>query len=129
MSDGYTKVFGNIDLVRMIYGFGDGHREKMARVVLKTNLEDVMNEYCRSHYHTRKVSSFITFLKESYTVKKRRKLLGRLQLCHCCSRHSHYKDVPIKPDDPVPESKKVDICHCNCRHWYRVLRLAKVLSS
>jgi len=117
-----SKVFNDLDMVRMIYGFGGEHRELWSKVKLVTTIHDVVDEFCDSDYHDRKASAFILFVKDCYTLKERRKLLGRLRLCHCCSRHSHYKDMPYKPSDPVPESKKVETCHCNCRHTFRMLR-------
>jgi len=121
-----SKVFENIDLVRAIYGFGPEHRQLWSQVVLRKTIHDIMDEFCNSPYYTRKASAFIDFLKEYYSLKERREIVGRLRLCHCCSRHSHYKDLPVKPVDPVPESKRVDTCHCNCRHTYRMLRRKRV---
>ena len=121
-----AKVFNNADLVRAIYGFGGEHRERWSKVVLVKSLDDVVNDFCDSPYHGRKAVDFILFLKDCYTLKERRSMLGRLRLCHCCSRHSHYKDERWKPVNPVPESKKVETCHCTCRHTYRMLRHAKV---
>jgi len=118
-----SKVFQNIDLVRAIYGFGAEHRERWTEVVnhfLETNIHEIVSEFCDSDYHDRKESAFLLFVKECYTPEERLGMLTRLRLCHCCSRHSHYKDVPYKPENPVPESNSLP-CYCHCRHMYRKL--------
>jgi hypothetical protein len=113
-------VFDNSDLLYKIYAFGDVGREKMAQIEFpRTNINDVVGEYCESDYHDRKESHFILFLRECYTVEERREFATRLRRCRCCSRHSHYKSLPFKPTNPVPESKQTDLCYCPCRHYYR----------
>jgi len=121
-------VFDNSDLLYKIYGFGDVGREKMAQIEFpRTNICDVVSEYCNSDYHDRKESNFILFLRDCYTVEERREFALRLRRCRCCSRHSHYKDLQYKPDDPVPESKKADRCYCPCRHYYRKFHKCQLL--
>ena len=71
------------------------------------------------------ISSMIRFVK-TYPPEARRRMLGRLRRCRCCSRHSHYKDVPYKPEFPVPESKQVGRCYCRCRAWYREFTSIKI---
>lgn len=119
-----ASVFNNRDLVQQIYSFGDvGHREKMSQIEFKTSIGEVVGEYAASDYVDRKEINFIYFVKDCYTEEERHELTQRLVRCHCCSRHSHYKEVRYKPDNPVPESKKLEACQCNCRHYYRKFKL------
>jgi hypothetical protein len=116
-------VFDNSDLLYKIYSFGDVAREKMAQIEFPENsICDVVDAYVDSEYCDRKESCFVLFLRDCYTVEQRRGFAKRLLRCQCCSRHTHYKTIPFKPADPVPESKKMETCYCPCRHYYRLLR-------
>ena len=117
-------VFESDDLLRTIYGFGDvGHRERMNRIVIETGIEDIIRDYIYSDYCERTSSAFVFFLKDCFDQEERDDMMVRLKRCHCCSRHSHYKDISRKPAVPVPESALiVDQCFCNCRHYTRLFK-------
>lgn len=95
----------------------------MDRIRFLTDIHEVFDMYHSSHYYDpdpRCKCSMIEYIKTEFDAEERQEMMKRLERCHCCSRHSHYKKVS-KPVDPVPESRKVDDCMCNCRHWYRIL--------
>lgn len=98
------------------------HQERMKQVMRDIGshgIEDIVTEFVHSDYCSRKESDFVHFLTDGFTQAERSDMLVRLKRCHCCSRHTHYKNVPFKPADAVPESKKVE-CFCNCRHYTRL---------
>jgi len=97
----------------------NAHRELMNRVRFRTGISDVVSEYAESDYCDSKEYVFVLFIQDCYTQEERNEMKQRLIRCHCCSRHSHYKDVKYKPEDAVPESK-VHECNCNCRHYTRM---------
>lgn len=68
----------------------------------------------------------INYIQDTYGEDQLQQYALSMKWCRCCSRHSHYKNVPFKPADPLPESKRVYKngyleCACKCRHLYRML--------
>ena len=117
-----NRVFNDPYLIAHIYGFGDvGHRERMRDIVFETTLEEEIDMFRNSEYAGRHFQYFILFMEDCFTQEERTNAAKKLLRCHCCSRHSHYKHLNHKPQDPLPESKKKE-CHCYCRHLYRYFR-------
>ena len=132
------RVFAIHDLVEEIYDFGDvgrdKHRQKLELVLHELGLwfydatQELENSHSSSDYPQYRVD-IVSYIEERPTVEKR-EYVKYLKRCRCCSRHSHYK-TDTKPDDPVPESKLVHPCHCNCRSYCRILsrKLAETLAD
>ena len=124
------QVFAIEDLVEEIYDFADAgrdvHREKLnalqdeARLWFYDAAKELENSYFRSGYprHRGKDKPFLSYVQECYTLEDQLDYAKYFKRCRCCSRHSHYK-TEAKPQNPLPESKKIDKCYCKCRHFSR----------
>ena len=122
------RVFSVRELVELIYDFSDAGREehqaKFAEVceqIIPESSYWVEKEFYTEYYDMRmrkrgEKNAFIDFVNECFKPQSYAKQLLR---CHCCSRHSHYKALPYKPQHPLPESLYIQECLCNCRHLYR----------
>jgi len=127
----YTKVFNNSSLVEAIREFSNQgfpeHQDCMRQIhyhlLIDPSFEDLLSEF----YYVRYENSMrrdenphiVEYLQETYDEGELRQFSLSMKWCRCCSRHSHYKNVPFKPADPLPESKLVE-CRCPCRRLYRV---------
>jgi len=123
------QVFAIQDLVEEIYDFGDAgrdvHREKLSAVKDEARLwfydaaKELENSYYSSDYPRHRGNNpFLTYVQECYTLEDKLEYAKYFKRCRCCSRHSHYK-TEAKPQNPLPESKKIEKCHCKCRHYSR----------
>jgi hypothetical protein len=111
-------VWNNPDIIRHIYSFGDGHRERMKQVFedIKVDPSNFMTRMKKRIGHR----TVDLYLMDEYSYKEKRLLTTFFGSCFCCSRHSHYRRDLYKPPIPVPESK-VKECDCRCREMYRRL--------
>jgi len=121
------KVFQNGDLLRLIYGFGDNHRDSMVRIrkeIKSAFLSKVPQQYpyTRPDYH----------LMNGKNMKDTLELFFQLRRCMCCTRHAHNKPqlglvqrfdntwIAIdKRHFQVPECTNFHDCDCSCRHEMR----------
>jgi hypothetical protein len=119
------QVFDNYDLVRQIYSFGDvEHRKKMSRIRFSNHIHEMENCFHSTCFPlTMSTYALIEYMKKEFCEEDHRFYAKAFLRCRCCSRHSHYKDIP-KPEDPVPESRPnfEAYCNCSCRHWYRAFK-------
>ena len=109
----------------LLDGFEE-HRERMSEVRKEIQCKDyaiyqMEADFAGSEWASPKTCDFVYFVRDCYTPQERLKMKKKLMLCHCCSRHSHYKDLKHKPDHPVPESK-IKECKCSCRHYARIFK-------
>ena len=121
-------VFENDDLLRSDYGLG--HRERMNEIRKELHNKDyamgqMEADFAGSDWASPKTSDFCHFLRECYEPEERVQMLKTLKRCNCCSRHTHYRDLPYKPADAVQESK-VRECTCTCRHYLRLFKRANL---
>jgi hypothetical protein len=115
-------VWNNPDLVRMIYGFGSEHRERMKPV-----LEDLIIDLSGFVYNMETDRIDRTehqYLMQEFSYEEKKMFKDYFDHCRCCSRHSHYKNRP-KATIPVPESR-VKECDCRCRELSRRLGRLRV---
>lgn len=124
-----NQVFAIRELVEEIYDFGDAgrdvHREKLSAVRHEVRLwfydaaKELENSYCSDYPRYKgKDNPFLSYVQECYTLEDQLFYAKYFKRCRCCSRHSHYK-TEAKPQNPLPESKKMEKCHCKCRHFSR----------
>ena len=122
----YKKIFAIPELVEAIrefsnQGFPEHQRgmDQMREHLLINESFELLNE---SYHSEHWMCSFVEYLQE-YEEDELRVFSNAMKRCRCCSRHSHYKTEP-KPEEPVPESKRVYgiQCACSCRHMYRLFR-------
>ena len=128
------QVFDSHDLSELIYSFSkqgfDEHQEKHAdvceEIVQDFSFEDLLPDYYEWYYESwmrhDETPHILECLRITYTQDQLRLFSLSMRWCRCCSRHSHYKTVPFKPVNPVPESKCVCHCSCPCRHLYRFFK-------
>ena len=126
-----TKVFDIPALVEAIREFSDQgrpeHQRYMREVRYDLLIDPSFEELLPEFYHVRyenwmrhdEIRHFVEHLEETYDKDQLRLFSLAMKWCRCCSRHSHYKNVPFKPADPLPESKRIE-CACKCRHLCRV---------
>ena len=126
------QVFDTRELLEQIYDFGDvgrdAHRQKMMnlRDDLRYWFYDAAKELEQSYYSSdypqlRGGNPFVRYVRESYSAEDKLDYAKYFKRCRCCSRHSHYKTLP-KPLHPLPESKRVGLCYCKCRHYARIFQ-------
>ena len=117
MNSAKQSVWNNKDLVGLIYGFGDGHRERMKPVV-KDLVIDISGFV--ENMETDPVDrTEQQYLMQEFSYEEKKMFKDYFDKCRCCSRHSHYKKRP-KATYPVPESR-VKECNCRCRELSRRL--------
>lgn len=117
-----SKVWNNPDLVRYIYGFGYGHRQRMKPV-----LEDIIIDISGFVYNMETDPIERTeqqYLLQEFSYEEKKMFKDYFDHCRCCSRHSHYKNR-CKATHPVPESR-VKECGCRCRELSR--RLGRLIT-
>jgi len=116
------SVWNNPDLIRVIYGFGYGHRERM-KPVLEDIVVDISGfvENMESDLNDRTVQQY---LMQEFNYEEKKLFKDYFDRCRCCSRHSHYKNR-TKATLPVQESK-VKECDCRCRELSRRLGRLRV---
>jgi hypothetical protein len=123
-----SKVFQNMDLIRLIYGYGDPeHRNSMDYIHQRTK-EVLLTHVPATYPYTRGEVPLKDTLTEFFLLRR----------CRCCSRHSHSKpniyfgythgcrddEVWLVIDYRtviVPECKDLGDCNCDCRHKMRKL--------
>ena len=126
------QVFDTPELLEQIYDFGDvgrdAHRQKMMnlRDDVRYWFYDAAKELEQSYYSSdypqlRGGNPFVRYVRESYSAEDKLDYAKYFKRCRCCSRHSHYKTLP-KPLHPLPESKRVGLCYCKCRHYARIFQ-------
>ena len=127
------QVFDSYDLSEIIYSFSkqgfDEHQERHAEVcteiVQEPSFEDLLPDFYSWYYEDwmrhDETPHIVRCMQETYSVDQLRLFSLSMRWCRCCSRHSHYKTLP-KPNDPVPESKRICNCSCPCRHLYRFFK-------
>lgn len=116
------SVWNNPDLVRVIYGFGYGHRERMKPV-----LEDIridITGFVKNMEDDTIHRTEHQYLMQEFSYEEKKQFKDYFDHCRCCSRHSHYKKS-VKATRPVPESK-VKECDCRCRELSRRLGRLRV---
>jgi len=130
-----NKVFAIQDLVEEIYDFSDAgrdaHREKLSavqdefRVWFYDAADELETSYYISEYPRYRGGTqdnpFLSYVLECCTLEHQLNYAKCFKRCRCCSRHSHYK-TEAKPLNPLPESKKMEKCHCKCRHYSRIFQ-------
>jgi hypothetical protein len=133
------QVFGNDFISEMIYDFCDLGRDTHQRLMYQNRNHllvdsDLFDHLLTEFYYVRyenwmrhdETPHLVEYLQETYDEEQLRQYSLHMKWCRCCSRHSHYKNVP-KPADPLPESKRVYKnghleCACKCRHLYRLFK-------
>jgi len=125
------QVFNTRELSDMIYDFNDQGREQhqdnqyhvCRELSTDMSFEKLLPEFYYWYYDNTmrhdETPHIIRFL-ESFTEDQLHLFSVSMKWCRCCSRHSHYKNVPFKPVDSLPESKCLCNCTCPCRHLYRL---------
>jgi len=120
-------VFNTIDLVRLIYSFGDPDHRRMTRQLdyeLRSIPGKFMDDFCiRKMQKGEDRYTIQDFVEEMDYVRIRRYLTG-FKRCYCCERHNRNK--PILHDcrwmicqGTVTERMEEEICFCECRHASR----------
>ena len=134
-----VEVLGNYFLSEIIYDFCDLGRDKHQRWMDQNRDHflvdsDVFDELQSEFYYVRfenwmrhDETHLVEYLQDTYGEEQLRQYALHMKWCRCCSRHSHYKNVPFKPANPLPESKRVYMngyleCTCKCRHLYRLFK-------
>ena len=116
------QVWNNPDLFRLLYSFGDGHRERMKPVLEDLTVHiDGFVENMEDDPIDRTVQQY---LLQEFSYEEKKLFKDYFDRCRCCSRHSHYKNR-VKPSRPVPESR-VKECNCRCRELSRRLGRLRV---
>jgi hypothetical protein len=121
-----ARVFASLDLVRLIYSFGDPkHREFTKN--LKWDLKPWPEVFIFRFTERRLISGFTSYsiqeYMNEYTTNKIHHMLSTYKRCYCCSRHNIDKPMLIQgvfciPEPCVFESypKDSDLdCTCTCR--------------
>ena len=124
------QVFESLDLVRIIYSFGDPSHRKFTES-LKWDLKrgpDVLYEQFRDHCLQSYYSSYSynEYLYEVSTEKIKRYNQSFLR-CYCCARHNRDKRYLkterftkiVWRDQAVFENGPSE-CDCKCRHSNRI---------
>ena len=121
------RVFEIPDLAEEIYDFGEAGRDKHSQnhALVRHELglwfydasQELENSFYSSDYPYDRLG--IDSYLEDRTVVEKLNYIKYFKRCRCCSRHSHYKMEP-KPDDPLPESKRLHHCPCSCRRYTRI---------
>jgi hypothetical protein len=116
------RVFSNIDLVRLIYSFGDPSHRKFTES-LKYDLRPwpevlVLRYIDRKLYSGIYSYSMIEYLDE-YDTRKIEQMVSTYKRCYCCSRHNTNKPMWVKKDVILCQSSVVEShsteCDCACR--------------
>ena len=128
------QVFGNYFISEIIYDFCDLGRDQHQRwmdqnreaILIDDSFEVLLPEFYQVHYENwmrhDETPHLVEYLQETYGEEQLRRFSLSMKWCRCCSRHSHYKTVPFKPDDALPESNLGCQCSCPCRHMYRLFK-------
>uniref|UniRef100_A0A6C0AHG7 Uncharacterized protein n=1 Tax=viral metagenome TaxID=1070528 RepID=A0A6C0AHG7_9ZZZZ len=127
----YTKVNSIPSLVEAIREFSNQGRpehqacmDRLRNVIhIDPSFKDLLPDFYHWYYEKSMHDEnphIVKSLRGMYDEKYLRQFSLSMKWCRCCSRHSHYKNVPFKPADPLPESKRTEACPCTCR---RMLRL------
>ena len=128
------QVFNTYELSEMIYDFSDQGREQHQENQLLVcqelspdmSFENLLPDFYYSYYENSmrhdETSHIVHYLPETYDHDELYRFSLAMKWCRCCSRHSHYKNVPFKSVEPLPESKALCNCSCRCRHLYRLFK-------
>jgi len=127
----YTKVNSIPSLVEAIREFSNQGRPEHQRCMdqlryhihIDPSFEELLPDFYYGYYEKwmrrDETPHLVEYLQKTYDEDELRQFSLSMKWCRCCSRHSHYKNVPFKPADPLPESKRIE-CACKCRRLYRV---------
>lgn len=146
----YAKaVFESVDLVRLIYSFGEPkHRDLTMALAeeLRVDPNEIIQDFMKRQAKPSKwkLYTLYDYLRE-FTRHKLSKRLKRLERCYCCQRHNRnkptihkglmvvYKGVVtenmvaenmvaenIVAENMVTENI-VARCECTCRHYSRII--------
>jgi hypothetical protein len=121
------RVFASVDLVRLIYSFGDPSHRKFTHD-LKWDLRP-WPEVCTSRFVERKLNTIdhiyytLKEFMEEYSTEKLKWMLSTYKRCYCCARHNTSKPMchmnqVIIPEPFVFESHPEE-CDCSCRQLSR----------
>jgi len=120
------RVFASVDLLRLIYSFGDPSHRKFTHD-LKWDLRP-WPEVCISRFVERKLNTencYYTLKEfmEEYSTEKIEWMLSTYKRCYCCARHNINKPMwsmnrVIIPVPFVFESHPEE-CNCSCRQLSR----------
>ena len=123
-----AKVFNNLDLVRLIYSFGDPYHRVMTRQLckeLQPNPDEFLDDFFlrrvqEPHEYRYTIQDFV----EEIDKKRICRYLRNFKRCYCCERHN--RDKPILHEGrvmvcegTVTERIEEEICFCICRHTSR----------
>ena len=135
------RIFNNIDLVRLIYSFGDvSHRENMKKITKEVLfytkekwahiIEDIERKEVKYWRDQAIYNTFQDYCSSSFTKKKCMEIIKICSRCKCCDKHNVKKPyiidniVKYNPDD---ELYTIFECNCPCicrqlsRNAYRAL--------
>ena len=133
-------VLNNIDIVRLIYSFGDvSHRENMKKIkkeiVIYTKekwsfiIEDIFKLHIKKWSENKIYDSFGEYIYHIFNKKTCISIIKLCSRCKCCEKHSKNKPFIIDNIMCLSCDEKYEIpekcCNCQCRHLsrntYRVL--------
>jgi len=148
----YAKaVFDSVDLVRLIYSFGDPKHRLLTMALaeeLRVDPNFIHHDYMIRRREVKGTRRFIYTLFDylrDFTRAKLAKRLKRLERCYCCQRHNRnkptihegrmvvYKGVVTEnmvaenmvTENMVAENMVAENivarCECTCRHYSRII--------
>ena len=132
----YAKaVFESVDLVRLIYSFGEPKHRVLTMALaeeLRVDPNEIIQDFmkrCEAKPSKWKLYTLYDYLRE-FTRAKLSKRLKRLERCYCCQRHNRNKPTIHKgrmvvykgvvTENMVAENI-VARCECTCRHYSRII--------
>ena len=119
-------VFNTLDLVRLIYSFGDPDHRRMTRQ-LGHDLQSIpgkfMDDFCIRKMQEDDTYTIQAFVEEMDYARICRYLTG-FKRCYCCERHNRGKPILhegriVVCQGTVTERMEEEICFCECRHASR----------
>jgi hypothetical protein len=120
-----NRVFSTLDLVRLIYSFGEPTHRKFT-CELSMDLKPCPEE-CISRFLDRRITSGRCYTLQSfmneYSTEHLEKMLFTYKRCYCCARHNHNKPMLIRGIETVPVQSVFEShpeeCECSCRQLSR----------
>jgi hypothetical protein len=122
-----SRVFATVDLVRLIYSFGDPSHRKFTHD-LKWDLrpwpEVVISRYTERRLTVGCHSYYIQDYLDEFSNHKLEHMLRTFRRCYCCQRHNTdkpmiYCNEYMTPQTFVFESVPDLDCNCSCRSLSR----------
>ena len=124
------RVFASIDLVRLIYSFGDPSHRKFTHdlkwdlrpwpeVFISRYTERRLIEGCHSYY----IQDYL----DEFSTQKIKRMLTTFSRCYCCQRHNTNKPMMYQGCVFIPSASVFethpethpDECSCACRSLSR----------